>query len=87
MQEAEQHIKLLKRLYAKAKAYSFNTFARGTGGQAQITKPLGALGIRRTLVYHGLNTVENYEPVGLAIGRIALSIEERLEGMRRRQAA
>ena len=78
---------MLKRLCAKAKAYPFNTFARGTGVQTQITKALNALGIRRALVYQGLNTVETYEPVDLAIGRIALSIEQRLEGMRRRQAA
>ena len=84
--EGEQRMKLLRRLYCKGRAYPFNGFARNTTVQAELGRALGALGIRRALVYHGVNTAETHEAVGLAIQRIAGSIEERLARMKQRRA-
>ena len=53
----------------------------------QLTKVLDALGIQRALVYHGINTKESFEPVGMAIKRISDALDERLEQMKRRQVA
>ena len=72
--EGEQRIKLLRRLHLKGKAYAFNGFARGAAVHAELSRALDALGIRRALVYHGINTAETYEGVGLAIERIAGSM-------------
>ena len=85
--EGEQRIELLRRLHRKGKAYPFNGFARGTTVQAELSRALDALGIRRALVYHGINTAETFEAVGLAIERIAASIEERLARMKPRCTA
>ena len=85
--EGEQRIKLLRRLHLKGKAYPFNGFARKTTVHAELSRALDALGIRRALVYHGVNTVETYEAVGVAVERIAASLHERLAGMRRRCTA
>lgn len=82
--EVEQRMKLLRRLHLKAKAYQFNGFARGTGVQAELSRALAALGIRRSLAYHGINTAETYEAVGLAVERIASSLQERLAHMKQR---
>ena len=76
--EGEQRIELLRRLHRKGKAYPFNGFQRGTTVQAELIRALDTLGIRRALVYHGVNKPETYEAVGLAIQRIAGSIDERL---------
>ena len=85
--EGEQRMKLLRRLHLKGKAYPFNGFARKTTVHAELSRALDALGIRRALVYHGVNTVETYEAVGVAVERIAASLHERLAGMRRRCTA
>lgn len=82
-----QRIKVLKRLSVKGKGYPFDKFVRGTDVHAELTKALDALGITRALVYHGINTPETYEPVGMAIKRISDSIKERLERMKLRHAA
>lgn len=85
--EGVQLIKLLKRLYAKGKAYPFNNFQRSTNVHTELTKALGALGITRALVYNGLNTSETYQPVGMAIKQISDSIDARLNRMRQSQVA
>ena len=85
--EVEQRMKLLRGLHRKGKAYPFNGFARGTGVQAELSRALAALGIRRSLVYHGINMAETYEAVGLAIERIAASLQERLGRMKQRCTA
>lgn len=85
--EGVQLINLLKRLYAKGKAYPFSNFHRGTTVLIELAKALAALGIQRALVYHGINTSETYEPVGMAIKRIADNIDERLKWMKQRQVA
>lgn len=85
--EGVRLIKLLKRLYARGKAYPFNNFQRHTTVHAELTKVLDALGIKRSLVYHGINTSETYEPVGLAIQRIGDNIKERLDRMKQCRAA
>ena len=85
--EGEQRMKLLRRLHAKGKAYPFNGFQRGTTVQAELSRALGALGIRRALVYHGVNTAETYEGVGVAIERVAASMQERLARMKQRCTA
>ena len=76
--EGEQRVQLLRRLHAKGKAYSFNVFQRGAAVGSELIRVLDALSIRRALVYHGVNTAKTYETVGLAIQRIAGSIDERL---------
>jgi len=78
LHEGVRLIMLLKRLYAKGKAYPFNNFQRGTTVQAELTKALDALGIKRSLVYHSIHTSETYEPVAIAISRIADNIEGQL---------
>jgi hypothetical protein len=85
--EGVQLINLLKRLYAHGKAYPFNNFQRGSTVQAELTKALDALGVKRALVYHGINRKETYELVGMVIKRISDTVEERLNRMRLRQAA
>ena len=85
--EGEQRIRLLRRLHAKGKAYPFNGFQRGTTVQTELSRALDALGIRRVLVYHGVNTAETHEGVGLPIERIAASMQERLARMKRRCTA
>ena len=85
--EGEQRIKMLKRLYAKGKAYPFNNFQRGTTAHTELTNAVDALGITRAIVYHGINTAEMFEEVGLVIKRIANNINERLEGMKLRHIA
>ena len=81
--EGEQLMKLLRRLHVKGKAYPFNSFERETTVHFELARAFDALGIRRALVYDGVNTVETYEPVGLVIQRIACSIQERLMRMKR----
>ncbi|WP_114971118.1 hypothetical protein [Rhodoferax ferrireducens] len=85
--EGVQRIKLLKRLHARGKAYAFNNFQRGTNVQVELTKALGALGIRRALVHHEINQCETYEPVGPVIQRIGDNIKERLDRMKQCRAA
>ena len=87
LQECELRVKLLKRLHLKGSAYPFNGFQRGTTVHAELGRALDALGIRRVLVYHGINTAEAYEGVGLAVERIADSIQERLNRMKQRCTA
>ena len=85
--EGEQRVGLLRRLHAKGKAYPFNGFQRGAAVDTELAQALDALGIRRALVYHGVNKPETHEAVGLAIQRIAGSIQERLARMKQRRAA
>lgn len=86
LHEGEQRIKVLKRLLAKGKAYPFSNFQRGTDVHSELTKALNALGIKRALIYHGVNASETYADVGIAIKRISDNINERLNRMRLRQA-
>ena len=74
-------------LTPEAKAYLFSDFTRDTNVFVELTKVAAALGIHRTRVYHGINEPETFEPVGIAIRRIADCIDERLARMKRRQAA
>lgn len=83
--EGVQLINLLKRLCAKGKAYPFSNFQRSTTVHTELTKALDALGIKRALVYHGINTSESYEPVGMAIKRVSDHVNERLDRMKQRQ--
>ena len=87
LREGEQRIKLLKRIYARAKAYPFNSFQRKTNVHTELTQVIDAMGIKRALVYHGINATETFEPVGLAIRRISDCIDARLVRMRQRRAA
>lgn len=85
--EGVQLINLLKQLCAKGKAYPFSNFQRSTTVHTELTKALDALGIKRALVYQGINTSESYEPVGMAIKRISDDINERLNHLKQRQVA
>ena len=86
LHESEQRIKVLKRLLAKGKAYPFSNFKRGTDVHAELTRAVEALGIKRALVYHGINQPETFEPVGIAIKRISDCIDSRLARMKQRQS-
>ena len=85
--EGEQRIKLLRRLHLKGKAYPFNGFQRGAAVHVELSRAFDALGIRRALVYHGINTAETYEGVGVVIERIASSMQERLARLKQRSTA
>jgi hypothetical protein len=79
LRECEQRIKGLKRVYARAKAYPFNSFQRKTEVHAELTRVLDAMGIQRALVYHGINTTETFEPVGLG-GQAHRGLHRRASG-------
>jgi len=85
--DSEQRIKVLKRLITKGKAYPFSQFVKKTNVHSELTKALDALGIKRAMTYHGINTAETFEPVGIAIKRICDEIDERLKRMKQRQVA
>ncbi|MDP1999315.1 MAG: hypothetical protein Q8K22_06940 [Rhodoferax sp.] len=80
--EGVQIITLLKRLYAKGRAYPFNNFQRNADLCIELIKALGALGIKRALVYHGPQAAETYQPVGIAVQSISDCVNERLDRMR-----
>ena len=85
--ESVQRIKVLKRLFVIGKAYPFSNFVRDTDVHTELTKAVDALGIKRAMVYHGVNVPETYEPVGIVIKRISDCIDERLNRMKLRLAA
>ena len=87
LRECELRIKVLKRLFVKAKAYPFSSFLRNTTVHTELTKALDALGIKRAMVYRGTNVTETYEQVGIAIKRISDTIAVRIERIKQRQAA
>ena len=87
LREAVQRITALKRMFVKGKAYRFNDFARDTSVHTELTKAVVALGIKRAMIYHGINEPETFEPVGIALKRIADCIDDRLDRMKQRQAA
>jgi len=85
--ESEQRVKVLRRLLAKGKAYRFSDFSRESDVQTELTKALDALGVKRSLVYHGVDTPDTYVLVGIVVKRICDEIEVRLERLKQRQAA
>ena len=46
LREREQRIKVLKRTFARAKAYPFNSFQRKTDVHTELTRVLDAMGIK-----------------------------------------
>lgn len=70
-----------------AHSYPFSDFARDTNVFTELTKAVDALGIKRVMVYHGVNEPETFEVVGIAIKRIADFIDEQLDRMKLRQVA
>ena len=80
-------VKALKRLFVKGKAYRFSNFVRSTDVHTELTKALDALGIKRAMVYHGVNEAETFEPVGIVLKRVSDCVDERLGRMKQRQAA
>lgn len=87
LRESVQRITVLKRLFVKGKAYRFSDFGRDTNVYNELTKAVDALGIKRAMIYHGVNEPETFEPVGIALKRIADCVDERLNRMKLRQAA
>jgi len=87
LRECELRTKIMKRLLVKAKTYSFSDFARGTNVHTELTKAAAALGIKRSMVYHGINEPETFELVGLALKRISDCVDDRLNRMKLRQVA
>jgi hypothetical protein len=87
LRECVQRITVLKRLFVKGKAYRFSDFARGTDAHTELTKAVASLGIKRAMIYHGINEPETFEPVGIALKRISNCIDDRLNRMKQRHAA
>jgi hypothetical protein len=87
LRESVQRITVLKRLFVKGKAYPFNAFARDTNVHDELTNAVAALGIKRAMVYHGINEPETFELVGIALKRISDCIDARLNQMKQRQSA
>jgi hypothetical protein len=87
LRECELRIRVMKRLLVKGKAYSFSDFARDTNVHNEMTKAVDALGIKRAMVYHGVNEPETFEVVGLALKRISDCVDDRLDRMKLRQVA
>lgn len=88
LREAELAVKTLKRLTAKgSKTYPLGNFTRGANLHSEIIKVLAALGIQRSIQYHGIGVDETYEPIGIAAAKIAEIINKRLANMTQRKAA
>jgi hypothetical protein len=87
LRECVQRTSVLKRLFVKGKAYPFSDFKRDTNVHDELTKAVDALGINRAMTYHGINEPETFEPVGIALKRIADCIDERLNRMKLRYVA
>ena len=80
-------VKALKRLFVKGKAYRFSDFVRDSNVHTELTKALDALGIKRAMVYHGINEAETFELVGIVIKRVSDCVDERLGRMKLRHVA
>lgn len=89
VKELEVRIKMLKRLTAKAEraGFSFHAFKRDADVFSELTRCIDALGIRRTVEYHGIGMPETYAPVSIAIRRHADALESALSALRQREAA
>lgn len=88
LREAELAVKTLKRLIAKAsKSYPVGNFIRGGDIHTELTKVLASLGIQRSIQYRGINVDETYDPVGIAVARIAEIINKKLGSLTQRKAA
>jgi hypothetical protein len=87
LRESVQRITVLKRLFVKGKDYPFNGFARDTNVHDELTKAVAALGIKRAMVYLGINEPETFELVGIALKRISDCIDVRLNRMKQSQVA
>jgi hypothetical protein len=85
--EAEQTIKALKRLIRKAKDYPLGTFVKGTGIHTELTRVLAALDIKNSVQYRGAGRGETYEPIGIAVNKIATIVNLKLIAMTQRAAA
>ena len=86
LRECVQRITVLKRLFAKGKAYRFSDFARDTNVHTELTKAVAVLGIKQAMVHHGINEPETFELVGIALKRISDCVDERLNRMKLRHA-
>lgn len=89
LRELEARVKLLKRLNAKAEkaGFTFHNFHRDTTVYEQLIRCLDAMGIKRSVEYHGINAPETFAPVGIAVKRIADAFDNQLQRMRQRKAA
>lgn len=86
LREGVQRVKVLKRLFVKGKSYPFSDFTRDTDVHTELTKAVDALGIKRAMVYHGVNEAETFEPVGIVLKRISDCVDVRMIRMKPRQA-
>jgi len=90
LHEAEAGLKMLKRINAKvAKKYKMlGNFTRGTSDiHTELTLALEALGVKRSVKYHGINQPDEFQPIALAVKVIAEILEKRRATLRPRQAA
>lgn len=88
LRQLEYHVKMMKKLTAKAsKTFNLGDFKRGSDFHTELTKIVAALGIKRSVQYHGIGTQDTYVPVGVAVRKIAEVIEQKLSEMAKRKAA
>lgn len=89
LRDMELRVKLLKRLTAKAEkaGFSFQGFLRNASVYEQLIRCLDAIGIRRTVEYHGICQPDTYAPAAIAAKRNADAIDQQLAAMRQRRAA
>lgn len=80
--EMERRTKLLRRLWrSTSKRYPLDSFVKSTDVHAEITKALDALGVRQAVEYHGISKPDTYTQAGIAVRRIADTIERRIQSM------
>jgi len=58
----------------------------GNPAHIELTKAAAALGINRTMICHGINVPETFEPLGIATRLIADCIAKRTNRMKKRAA-
>lgn len=90
MTEAEANLKAFKKYRAKAlKGYPMlNNFHRGTTNlHTELTLVLLALGVKRSVEYHGIGVDETYQPIALAVKSIADILEVAKGRLQKRQSA
>jgi hypothetical protein len=81
----ELRVKVLKRLTAKAAkaGFGFHQFQRDTTVFDQLARCVDALGIHRTVQYHGIDQPETFAPSAVAIKALADLLHNQMDTQRR----
>ena len=88
-QELELRLKHLKALRKKvAKTYQIDSFQRETTVHAELTRFLVALGVWRSIEYVRIDgkAKDKYDAIGIAVNRIADTLDSRLDKLGRKTA-